>query len=283
MHAFDYVEAESIAEAVSCLAENGDEARPIAGGTDLIIQMETGRKQPRVVVGIGRLPELQGIHFDPQKGLTLGAMTPLRAVETSPIIREHYPMLARAAGEIGSIQIRNLATIGGNVCNASPSADCSPPLLALETTVVIAGPEGERRMPIKEFWLGPGRTALKPGEILKAFEIPPPEPGQKGIYIKHAVRRCMDIAIVGVAGVVVLDNGTPKKARLALGAVAPTVIRVPEAEERIVAEGLSALPEVGRIAQSTARPITDQRASAEYRSAMVNVLSQRVFRLLLEG
>src|SRR5438445_1520172 len=174
MQPFDYLEPTNAADACRMLADRDGAARVLAGGTDLIIQMEMGRHQPAAILFLGRLPELREIRFDPRAGLTIGALATLRAIELHPAIQARYPVLARGAAEVGSVQIRNLATLGGNMCNASPSADTSPSLLALDADVRILGPGGDRSVPIAEFWTGPGRPVLAPDEIVTALHIPAP-------------------------------------------------------------------------------------------------------------
>src|SRR5205809_6387678 len=206
MQPFDYLEPKNAADACRMLADRGGAARVLAGGTDLIIQMEMGRHQPAAILFLGRLPELRGIRFDSRSGLTVGAMATLREIELHPAIQERYPVLARGAAEVGSVQIRNLATLGGNMCNASPSADTSPSLLVLDAQVRILGPGGERTVPITEFWTGPGRTVLTPGEIVTSVHLPVPRENTRSFYYKLAVRKAMDLAMVGIAVTAVPRN-----------------------------------------------------------------------------
>jgi carbon-monoxide dehydrogenase medium subunit len=217
--------------------------------------------------------------------LTIGAAVPFRVLETSREVRRHYPGLAEAASEVGSWQIRNLGTPGGNLCTASPSAEIAPILYALDAHVRIAGPGGTRRLPVQQFITGVRRTALEEGELLVDIRVPHPGQRAGSHYIKLKEREKMDIAFVGVAAAVDLDgsDGVIREARIALGAVAPTPIRASRAEQALRGERLTdqTLDEAGRLAAEAARPITDVRASAEYRKEMVNVLTKRAIRQAL--
>jgi carbon-monoxide dehydrogenase medium subunit len=281
MHEFRYLEPQSVAEACRMLAEYGGRAKLLAGGTDLVVQMNAGRHRPEAVIFVGRLPELRGIRFDERTGLTVGPLATMRELELHPVVRERYPTLARGAAEVGSVQIRNLATLGGNLCNASPSADTSPSLLALEAHVRCAGTGGERVVPIGQFWTGPGRTDLKPDEMVTGIQLPTPAEGTRSFYYKLAVRKAMDLAMVGIAVSLVRRNSHCEDVRIALGAVAPTVIRAADAESFI--EGAEFTPERidERLAEAAAQPIDDQRASADYRRAMVRTLTRRALSQLL--
>jgi len=264
------------------LAEQGGRARLLAGGTDLVLQMETGRHKPEAVIYLGRIPELQVIRFDERTGLTVGALATLRELETHPRVRERYPTLARGAAEVGSVQIRNLATLGGNMCNASPSADTSPSLLVLDAQVQIQGPSGERAVPITQFWTGPGRTVLEPGEIVTRVQLPTPHAATRSFYYKLAVRKAMDLAMVGIAVTLTPRNGGFDQARIALGAVAPTALRVPAAEALVTNGAVTeaVIEQAAQQAMAAAQPISDQRASAQYRREMVGALTRRALRQL---
>jgi carbon-monoxide dehydrogenase medium subunit len=282
MHEFRYLEPRSVAEACRMLAEYGGQAKLLAGGTDLVVQMNAGRHRPEAVIYIGNLPDLRGIRFDARTGLTVGSLATLRELELHPVVRERYPSLARGSAEVGSVQIRNLATLGGNLCNASPSADTSPALLALDAQVAIAGSSGERVVPVAQFWTGPGRTDLRPDELVTGIVLPTPVEGTRSFYYKLAVRKAMDLAMVGIAVSLVRRNGHCENVRIALGAVAPTVIRATEAEQQIEGSaGADRIDEAARLAEAAARPIDDQRASAGYRRAMVRNLTRRALTQLL--
>ncbi len=282
MKEFEYLDPPTLGEAIAHLAIHGAETQLLAGGTDLLLLMQTDAANADYVVDVRRIPELQALEYDEAKGLTLGAAVTLRAVETSPLVRQLYPHLASSAAEIGSVQVRNLGTVGGNVCNAAPSADMAPALLTLEATARVAGSRGERVVPLDAFFVGPRRTVLQPDEILVSLQVPPPAARTGGAYVKLKVRPALDIAMVGVAATVRLAPGDSiiQRARIALGAVAPTPLRVPEAEALLEGQALTAdlLAEVGRVAAAASRPISDVRASAEYRREMVAVLTRRAVR-----
>ena len=282
MNAFEYLEPKSVQDAARYLAEYGTRARILAGGTDLMVQMEAGRHTPEAVVYVGRIPELRQISWDLSEGLTIGATATLREVENHPAVREHYPALARGAREVGSVQIRNLATLAGNVCNASPSADTAPALLAYDAAVEIVDAQGERRaVLVDEFWKAPGRTELQPGEMVTAIRLPAPPSGLRSFYYKLAVRKAMDLAMAGLCVTLIPRAGAAEQVRIALGAVAPTPIRAREAEAAVERGGLAAIQEAALLAEAASSPINDQRASAAYRREMVRVLTARALEELL--
>ena len=275
MKPFDYFAPRTLAEACGILDSHNGDARVVAGGTDLLLKMKAGRAAPKVVVNIKRIPELRGLTFAAQ--LNLGALTTLEEIKRSPIIHEHYPALAAAASTMASAQIRNLATVGGNLCNAAPSADLSPILIAMRAVARITGPGGERRVPLDEFFTGPGSSVLMPGELLVALKVPRPD--GPSLYLKHAPRECMDIAVVGVG--LAIDVETSRRdvstARIVLGAVAPVPMRAVRAEQEL--NGKQLTPErivrAARIAAEECAPIDDVRGSAWYRRKMVEVMVRR--------
>ncbi|MFQ5398724.1 MAG: FAD binding domain-containing protein [Anaerolineae bacterium] len=281
MNPFEHYSPKTLPDALKLLAQMNGRALVNAGGTDLMLKMKAGVLAPEVVVNIKQLPELKGIAYDDAAGLRLGALATLRELTRSAVIRDRYPSLAQAAGVMASEQIRSFATVGGNLCNAAPSADLAPPLIALEGTAVIAGPNGERVLPLEAFFLSPGQSALEPGELLKEIQLPPPT--GRTIYLKHAPRAYMDIAVVGVAVRLHLENGSCREARIVLAAVAPVPLRAREAEVVLEAETMT----VGRIAQAaqiaaeTCSPIDDVRSSAWYRRRMVKVLTHRSLQSLI--
>ncbi|MEN8197811.1 MAG: xanthine dehydrogenase family protein subunit M [Pseudomonadota bacterium] len=280
MKSFDHVTPQSLPEAIGLLDRLNGGGRVIAGGTDLMLQMRSGTRSPRTVVNIKRLPELKGLVYDPAAGLRLGSLTSLRELTRSPIIAEHYPCLAETAGMMASEQIRSFATLGGNLCNGSPSADLAPPLMVLEATVCLVGPAGERHLPLVAFFLGPGKTALQPAELMKEIYVPPPK--GRAIYLKQAPRLFMDIAVVGVAAALHVKDGHCRRARIALGAVAPLPLRADEAEAILENKPLDR-ERIAQAAAAAARacsPIDDVRGSAWYRRRMVEVLTRRAVELL---
>ena len=292
MKPFDYLAPRTLAEAVDALAKYNGQARMIAGGTDLLLKMKAGRLAAKAVINIKRIPELRCLSFESH--LTLGALTTLEELRRSPIIREHYPALAEAAATMASTQIRNLATVGGNLCNAAPSADLAPILIALNAIVRIAGPGGERRIPLSDFFTGPGTTVLAPDELMAALKVP--RPTGPALYLKHSPREHMDIAVVGVglslrwgssstatptSGGTLRATATPtptcESARVVLGAVAPTPLRAQRAEAELLGGPLSAerIERAAKLAAEEAKPIDDVRGSAWYRRRMVEVLTRR--------
>lgn len=276
--AFDFYQPATLQEASRLLKENGPGGRFLAGGTDLVIAMKEKGLLPRYIVDLKRLPGLSGIRENSDGSISLGALTTLHEIETSALIKKKYPFLAQSAAEVGSIQIRNRATIGGNMANASPSADTSPALMALGASASIASASGERKMAIEEFFKGPGQNAMSPDEILTEITIPKTSANLVGEYIKFSPREMMDLAYVGVA--VVYNLAKDKKCsgvRIVLGAVAPTPIRAKRAEAALEGQALSeALAEkIGQIAAEEAKPISDVRSSADYRRAMVGTMTKR--------
>jgi carbon-monoxide dehydrogenase medium subunit len=282
MHSFEYLEPNSVADAVRHLTDYGTRARVLAGGTDLLIQMELGKLRPEAVVYLGRIAELRAITVESGGGLRIGAGATLREVENHPNVLTGYPALARGCREVGSVQIRNLGTLAGNACNASPSADTAPALLAYDAQVEIVGPGGAGRVvPIGDFWKGPGSTGLQPGELVTGLKLPAPPAGQRSFYRKLAVRKAMDLAMVGIAVTLVPGAGGAAHVRIALGAVAPTCFRAADAEAAVERGGAGAIDEAARLAEAACSPIDDQRASAAYRREMVRVLTARALRELL--
>jgi carbon-monoxide dehydrogenase medium subunit len=274
---FDYCTPSSVTEALDLIASFGEKGRFVAGGTDLLLAMKQREATPEHLISLSAIPSLRGISLD-GNFLRLGALTTLAEIERSPVVKEHFLPLRDAVGVMASIQVRNLATIGGNLCSALPSADTAPPLIALKASLAMVGPAGERSVPVEDFFTGPRESVLKRNEILTTIMIPKPEPLSAGCYLKLMRRQAMDLALVGVAAWIKLDGGKIcKEARIALGAVAPTPIRVPEIEAALVGREIdeALVTEVSRIAGMQCRPITDIRASLEYRCAMVEVFTRR--------
>jgi CO/xanthine dehydrogenase FAD-binding subunit len=283
---FDYFAPESLDEAIAILRERGDGGRLLAGGTDLLVQMKEAGVHPPYVVSLRRLRELRGITFDEQQGLRIGAMTTMAEVADNPIVRKRYPVLVDGASIVGSVQTRNMATIGGNICNAAPSADTAPPLLVLGSQVEIAGSGGRRQVPVEGFFAGPGRTILGRNEILIGLAIPTPAPRSGGLYERHTPRAEMDIAVVGVAALVTLepDRDLIREVRIALGAVAPTPLRAPETEAFLAGQPPSedVFERGAERAAEASRPISDVRGSAAFRRHLVRVMTARCLRAAVE-
>jgi carbon-monoxide dehydrogenase medium subunit len=278
MNRFAYREARTVQEAVDMLRQE-DGARIIAGATDVLIRWRQGLWKPRCVLNIKRIPGLAEVSYNPQAGLSLGALVTIRTLEQHPLIQAHYPALTQAATAFAGVQIRHLATIGGNVCNASPAGDTLPALLAYGAECRIAGPQGERLLPLAQFFVGPGQTALQPAELLVALRLPPPLPRSGALYIKHSPRSTMDIATVGVASVVSLaeQDRICQEVQITLGAVAPTVVRAAAAETLLRGFPVTdeRLQQAAQAAVQAARPIDDIRGSAAHRRLVIAPLVQR--------
>jgi aerobic carbon-monoxide dehydrogenase medium subunit len=274
----------SVDDCLRVLAERGSEAKLVAGGTDLVPQMKNALIRPAYVVDLSAVHELKVLETDADGGLRIGANVSARTLELDPTVQSRYQSLAESAGLVGSLQVRNLATLGGNVCNAAPSADMAPPLLALDAEAVIAGPNGCRRMPFSEFFLGVRRTALEPNEMLVEIVLPPVPEQSGGNYRRHTPRRELDIAVVGVASQLTFANGICAKARIALASVAPTPVRATAAEAALEGKqvGVDLIERAATLAVDAASPISDQRGSAEYRRHLVRVLTRRTLTTALE-
>lgn len=229
---FEYLEPATIEEAVSLLDEYDGRAKVIAGGTDVMVLVRSKTIKPEYVIDITNIPGLNYIDCD-DNGLRIGAATTIRDIEKSEVIRQHYPIISQAAGRLGSVAIRNVATIGGNLCNAVPSADTVQSLVALSARTKIIGPDGERVLSIEEFIIGVSKTALKKGELLVELQVPVPLPGTKGVYLKYT-RTSVDLAMVGVAIVMTVEDGDVcRDVKIVCSAVAPTPMRARKAEEVI--------------------------------------------------
>ena len=280
MRRFAYFEPGTLDEAVALLGRFGGDASLLAGGTDLLVEIREHLRWPRQVVNIKKIPGMAALQYDDRTGLRFGALVTAREIEISSVVLVKYPGLAQAARELGSIQVRNRATIVGNICRASPSADTLPPLIADGATVKMFGPAGERTVPLEGFFTGPGKTVLAPGELVTEIAVPPPPPRTGKHYLKHGRRKAMELATVGVAVSVTLDADTCRQIRIALGAVAPTVIRARQAEDTLRGRALdgAAIEAAAQIAMGECRPISNVRGSAEYRREMVGVLTQRAIR-----
>ena len=273
----DYFEPKSVSEALSLLAKYGEQAKVIAGGTDVMVDMKY-KEEPDCLVNIKRIPGMSTIQEN-GGSLRIGPLVTIREIETSKLVRERLPLLWESCHQFASLQIRNTATIGGNICRASPSGETLAPLLVLEAKAKLAFSDGQKIEGFNSFFLGPGKTALGSKGLLTEIEIPYPPQGSRGVYLKHAVRGAMDIAMVGVAVQVTPNaaNSSLQDVRIGLGAVAPTPIRATKAEAILRGKPLTAAlaQEAARMAASESSPISDQRSSAEYRSWIVEALTRR--------
>lgn len=275
---FEYVVPDNIADMCDVLKQYGAEARVLAGGTDLLVQMKRKGVQLGYLV-TGRSLGLNYITDGPQ-GLRIGAFVTLSEIERSGLVRQKYPIILDAVMKMASPQVRNLATIGGNLCNAAPSADLAPPLLALDAEVTVFSQSGERRLQLEDFFLGPGLTALTNGEILSEIRVPQLPPTWGGAYLKQQ-RTAEDIAIVGVAASMLIShNGCASNVRIALGAVGPTPVRAVKAEAFLEGQLINEekFKRAGEIAREECTPIDDVRASAMYRKRVVEVLTKRALK-----
>ncbi len=284
MQSLDYQKVYRLEDAFAAASASKGASVFMAGGTDLLVQIKEGKKRPRCVIDVKGVHEMDGLIISGDE-LSIGALTRIRTLETSPLVLEKAPLLAQAAAKLGSVQIRHRATIGGNLCNASPSADMTPALLALDAKALIYGKKGTRVVELGEFFLGPGETALNDGEILTGLKVPLNRGRQGSVYYKLSTRRAMDLAFVGVAVLLELDgNERINKARIALGAVAPTTIRAVSAEKLLEGKVLSleAERESAERAAQSCKPISDLRASAEYRTEMVRELCQKGLRVAFQ-
>ncbi|NIV29559.1 MAG: hypothetical protein GWN58_08625 [Anaerolineae bacterium] len=276
---FDYVRAHDPDQVIRLMQEHGQRAKLLMGGTDLLPNLRNGLFRPQILVDVKQLPGMLDITFESDGSLLIGAAVTMNRLAFDPGVRSRFPLLADAAGSVASYQIRNRATLGGNLCNASPCADTSPAALALDARFILRGPAGERALPAGEFFLGPGHTALQPGEFMTAIRFPPNPAGSAASYQKLGRCRAGDLALVGVA-VLGIPDGTAQSGfrfRIALGSVAPTPIRALPAEELLAYRSLGkdAFAFAAQKAQSIAAPITDVRGTAEYQLAMVYALTIR--------
>jgi carbon-monoxide dehydrogenase medium subunit len=275
------MQASTADQAVALLQDYGADARLLMGGTDLFPGLREGRLRPRLVIDLKSLPHLRQLTYDEERGLNVGAAVTMNKLANHPLIQERYPILAQAAGAVASYQIRNRATIGGNLCNASPCADTAPACLVLEAELVAYGPQGERYIPAAEFFRGPGQTALQPAEMLFAIRLPPPPSGVAARYMKLGRCKTGDLSLVGVSvygfG---HGEGSPYRFRVALGSVAPTPVRALEAEAHLAAHptGEEAFVQAAEMAMGASRPISDVRGTAAYQRAMVRTLTLRGLR-----
>jgi len=273
---FDYAAPQTVDDALQLAAQNAG-ALPLAGGTDLLVQMRAGRKTPPFVIDIKRIPELNELKFNEATGLTLGAATPCYLIAKHADVRKYYPALAEVASMIGGTQIQGRASIGGNLCNAAPSADSIPLLIAMIAQCVIAGPSGRRTVAVENFCTAPGQSILGTNEILVSLQIPTPAPNSGACYLRFIPRNEMDIAVVGVGVSITIDAGVIQAARVALASVAPTPLFVPEAGQSLIGKAPSdeAFTAAAAIARDAAKPISDMRGTAKYRSHLCEVLTRR--------
>lgn len=283
---FRYFEPITLEEASSLLSEYGNKAKVIAGGTDLVPMMRERAVRPEYVISLGCLTGLNYIRFDSETGLRIGALTTIRSLEQSQQFQTRYAVISQAASQLGSIAIRNVATVGGNLCNASPSADMAPALIALSATTKLVSSIGERIVPLESFFTGPGTAVLRTGELMTEIQVPVPLWGVAGVYLKYSQRGGEDLALVGVTAVLTFGSkdGTCTDARIVLGAVAPIPMRARNAEELLKGKRIdeNLIKKAVQMASDESSPIADIRGSAEYRKEMVKVYTRDAIRQAAE-
>ncbi len=279
MKAFEYLRPSSLEEACVALADSDGSARVLAGGTDVLVQIRAGALHPGALISLRDVPDLDFVRAEADGGLAIGALTALGTIEHSPDVNERFPAIAQAAAWVGSVQVRNRATVGGNLCNAAPSADTAPILIALGAEALITDGRNERVVALEDFFTGPGQTVLERGELLRALHVPAAPADSYSTYLK-TFRSAMDCCTVGVGLFATFEPGSTvvRDARLVLGAVAPTPMRARGAEALLVGRELDdgLIAAVSAKAVEESRPIDDIRASADYRKILVEVMSRRV-------
>ena len=274
---FEYFAPRTLEAALNLLIEQGEHAHVMAGGTDVMVKMTHGRLKPKAIVALQEIEGLNEIRFDDKEGLTIGATARLADVASHPGVVNHYPALAQAIQSMANVEVRNMGTVAGNLCNAAPSADSAPPLIAMGAEVTLAGLKGERRLSLDEFFTGPGFTRMEHGEIMTSIRVPVPSSGSGASYKRISARCGVDIAAVGVGAMAVFDGKVCKKAAVVLGAVAPIPLRAIKTEDLLQGQAWNRelIEKAGNEAAGEAKPISDIRASADWRKSMVAVLTQR--------
>lgn len=279
-----YFQPKSVKECLALLKEYGADAKVLAGGTDLVPRLKNGQLHPVAVIGLMDIPGIDAIDVT-DEGLTLGTLANLRKISLDQRLEKDYKVIMEACGHVSSMQVRNIATIGGNACNASPSADAIHGLLLYDAVANIAGEDSMREVPLHEFFKGPGKTVLGTGDLLLSFSVPAPKAHTGASYQKYAIRGDSDISIVGAGARLTLDNdGAVAEARISLASVAPTPLRMFEAENMLVGSKLDAeaIEKAAEICSNQVSPITDQRATREYRIEMVRVWVRHALEQALE-
>jgi len=277
LQALKVVRPTTIQEAIGQLRDGGPGARPLAGGTDVIVIARTRSQKIDLLVDVKRIPELTAIEWDPASGLTVGAAAPCHRIYGDAAVREHYPAIIDSAALIGGTGIQGRASFGGNLCNSSPSADTIPTQIVLEGVANIAGPGGARSVPVEDFCTGPGRNVLERGEFVVSISFPAPEPGSGARFLRFIPRNEMDIAVCNAASAVKLDGGAVRWARVAIGAVAPTPLLVQGAADALVGQplGEAAIEAAAEASKAAATPIDDMRGSIRQRKHLAAVLTRR--------
>ena len=275
-----YAKASSVDEAIDLLNKGGVTARVLAGGTDIIVQARERRREVRLFVDIKSIPETQELKYDADGGLTVGAATPCYRIYSDETVKRLYPALIEAASVIGGVAIQGRASLGGNLCNSGPAADSVPAMIVLDGKATIAGPNGRRTVAIEDFNTGPGRNILEPGEFVVSLNFPSPAPNSGAAWQRFIPRNEMDIAVVNAGSYVRFDGNNVSAAKIAIGAVGPTVLMVPDAAAAIVGKPLTddTIKAAGEAAKNTARPIDDMRGTIKQRKHLSAVLVERTLR-----
>lgn len=286
METFEYMAPNSLAEAISLWAKLGETAKLLAGGTDLVVQMKQGTAKPSCVIDLKKISQLNEIVFQKDQKLCLGSLVTADEIASSHEVSTHIPILGDVAGVIGSVQVRNRATIGGNLCRAAPSGDFAPILIVLGASLVIEGPEGERSMLVEDLFVGPGETNLRSGEIVAKILVPVPQEHSSANYQRHSYRETLDLALVGAAVYCELhpQKKTCQMARIALASSAPIPLRIRKAEEILQGQRITddLLDQCARVAAEEAAPIDDVYGSAWYKKHIVEVMVRRGLKQALE-
>ena len=277
MKKFDYYQPETLKEAYGLMEKFGGNARYIAGGTDIVWRIKQGVTQADALISLRRIASLGGITVN--GGLTLGSMALFRDIERDSAIAGGYASLAQAVSILANPQVRNVATVGGNLCNGAPSADCAPPLMVMEAILTIEGPGGKREVPIGDFFTGPGQTCMDGTEVLTQIKVPEMGPDSGSIFLKKG-RVSQDISIVNAAASLSMDGKVCRKCRLAVGSVAPVPLRLPGVEAMVEGQEIDQelLDRVVEMVEDAVSPITDVRSTEEYRRAMSGVLVKRAIK-----
>lgn len=285
MSGFQFEAPTSVDEAVGLLANAAGNARVLAGGTDLLVQLRAGVVKPDLIVDIKRIDELKAIKQESDGSFVIGAAVCGQAISENEALHKAWPGVVEAMDLIGSTQVQGRASLGGNLCNASPAADSVPGIIAAGAICIVAGPNGRREVPVENIPTGPGKTSLAKGEFVVAFKLPPRPAHSGDAYLRMIPRTEMDIAIVGAGVNLTLDdNGVCTAARVALGAVAPTALLVKEAGDALIGTKLddAALKKLAAAASAACKPIDDKRGTIEYRKKVAGVLAQRAAKIALE-
>jgi carbon-monoxide dehydrogenase medium subunit len=279
LEAIEYIAPTTLDEALQAMASKGERARALAGGTDILVQLRGSRRSADLIVDVKKIPELNELSYDAQKGLTIGAAVPCWRIYEDQKVASAYPGLTDAASLIGSIQIQGRASLGGNICNSAPSADAIPPVIVLGGVCNIAGPNGTRLVPAEDFCTGPGQNVLQPGEVLVSVSLPAPQAHSGANYLRFIPRNEMDIAVAGVGSSVVLDASGQNfvSASIALASVAPTPVLARNAGDSLAGKAVSdaAIEEAAEKAMADAKPINDMRGTVRQRTHLVGVLTRR--------